>query len=356
MKKYEIVKSWLQNNIIKGILVPNDKLPSESELIKQFGVSRNAVRQAINELIKDHLVESRHGIGTFVLKKINESTSNIGLICYRIPSYISPKIIHGVNKIIQKSGYNLLLNESWYDLNIEKSLLSGLTQKNLAGLIITPVQGEGQQNNAEILKELEHRGIPIVLLDNDFPKYNFTSVVLADNNVGIKTAKYVWEAGHRDIGIIYSRNYRPKVLRKEGSLFFLSNAGSPVPEGRVFSIEGQVSGQRVYREIRFIVDNIEKLPSVFICSSDDEALVLMYILHKKGVNIPEDVSIISYDNSESSQFSSPRLTTVNHPSEYMGELVASMLLNKINNPGIKINSRTTIDSYVIKRDSVKIIL
>lgn len=355
MKKYEIIKNWLQNNISTGILVPNDKLPSESELMNQFGVSRNAVRQAINELIKDQLVESRHGIGTFVVKRRNDGTSNIGLICYRTSSYIFPKIIHGVNKIIQKSGYNLLLSESWYDLNIEKALILGLRQKNLGGLIITPVQDEGVRNNAKLLRELEQKGVPVVLLDNDFPEYNFTSVVLADKNVGIEAARYVWDAGHRDIGIIYSRNYRPKILRKEGSLFFLSNQGSPLSNDRIFGIEGQSSGRKVYREIRTIVDTVAKLPTVFICSSDDEALILMYILRKKGVKVPDDVSIISYDNSQSSQFSYPGLTTINHPSEYMGELVASMLLNKINNPGIRINSRTTIDSYVVKRDSVKVI-
>lgn len=353
MKKYEIVENWIKSKIESGMMIPGDKLPSESELMRQFGVSRNAVRQATNKLIKDDFLESRQGIGYFVMKRNTGKSTEIGFICYRTSSYIFPHIIHGANKIIQKNGFHLLLQESWYDLNVEKNLLINLEKKGVCGVVITPVYGTGEYNNVALLEKLESRGIPVVLLDSFFPEYSFSSVSLSDERAGWMAAKHLWTNGHHNVGIIYSKNYFPKILRRDGALRFFREHGSPVKEELVLGIEGQTSAKTVYGEIRRILKELQALPSAFICSSDDEAMILIHQLKKHGLSVPEDVSVISFDNSDVSRYSHPRLTTMNHPSEYMGEKVASVLLERINHPQIRLKSHTFIDSYVVNRDSVK---
>lgn len=353
MKKYEVVENWIKSKIESGMMVPGDKLPSESELMRQFGVSRNAVRQAANKLIKDALVESKQGVGYFVLKRNTSKSTEIGFICFRTSSYIFPHIIHGANKIIQKNGYHMLLHESWYDLSVEKNLLINLEKKGVSGVIITPVYGTSEYNNVALLERLESKGIPVVLLDSFFPEYSFSCVSLSDEQAGWMAAKHLWTNGHRNVGIIYSRNYFPKILRRDGALRFFREQGSPLQEELIQGIEGQTSAKTVYGEIRRVLKELKSMPTAFICSSDDEAIILIHQLKKRGVSIPEDVSIISFDNSDVSRYSHPRLTTVNHPSEYMGEKVASVLLERVNHPEIRLRSHTFIDSYVINRDSVR---
>jgi DNA-binding LacI/PurR family transcriptional regulator len=89
-----------------------------------------------------------------------------------------------------------------------------------------------------------------------------------------------------------------------------------------------------------------------ICSSDDEAIMLMYQARHHGIRIPEDLSIVSFDNSDLSKVSRPRLTSVDHPSEYMGELAATMLLNQMQRKELPLHTRTVIESKLINRDSV----
>ena len=144
MKKYETVQTFLRSKIESGLIVPGEKLPSESELMAQFGVSRNAVRQAINELIKERLVESQQGIGTFCVKRTQGGSMLIGMVSFRISSYIFPRLVSACNQTVQREGYTLLLNETWYDAAQERSVLLNLRKRGVDGIVITPVQEEGR--------------------------------------------------------------------------------------------------------------------------------------------------------------------------------------------------------------------
>lgn len=352
MKKYQIVSSWIREGIESGRIVPGDKLPSESELIRRFGVSRNSVRQAINELVRERLVETRHGMGTFCTKRSAQSSMNIAMVCLRMGSYIFPRIVQGCNRVLQKSGYTLQLNESWYDLEEEKRVLLGLPNKGVDGLILIPVNGEGIDTNAGLVKDLESEGLAVVLLDNEYAGYDFTSIVLDDFEGGVEGARHLWEAGHRQIGVLYSSNYRPKILRKDGVLHFLSSHQAEVRKDWVIGIDGQSSPFRTYGQIRALFRNGISLPTAMVCSSDDEAIMLMYQAKHHGIRIPEDLSIVSFDNSDLSKVSRPRLTSIDHPSEYMGELASTMLLNQLQRREAPLHTKTVIESRLIRRDSV----
>lgn len=79
----------------------------------------------------------------------------------------------------------------------------------------------------------------------------------------------------------------------------------------------------------------------------------MYRARHHGIGIPGDLSVISFDNSEPAKFSHPQLTSMNHPSEYMGELAATLLLNCIYCREEPLRTRTVIASSVVRRDSVR---
>ena len=353
MKKYERVMAWIREGIESGRIIPGEKLPSEPELMQRFAVSRNSVRQAIYELAKQKLVESRHGVGSFCLRRTQSKSMLIGLVCLRITSYIFPRIIQGCNKVIQKNGYSLLMNESWYDLKQERSTLVALREKRVDGIILTPVQAAGRNNNADLVKEIEDDGIAVVLLDNEYEGYDFSSVVLDDIQAGRTAAKLLWDCGHRQIGVLYSANYRPKVLRRNGVLEFLREQNLSPSDRWIIGIEGQTSAFRTYGQIRELFGMPGSLPTAMICSSDDEALMFIRQAQRRGINVPGDISVVSFDNSEPGRFSHPRLTTMDHPSEYMGELAATLLLNRIYHPETPIRSRNVIGSVVVNRDSVR---
>lgn len=351
MKKYQTVLTSLKRRIETQELGAGEKLPSESELIEQFGVSRNSVRQAIGELAKVGLVESRHGIGTFVRKSDTRQTMLIGMVCLRLSSYIFPRIIQGCNRILQKNRYDLLLQESWYDLREERRALMGFQERGVDGIILIPVNGADNENNSEIVHRIESDGTAIVLLDNEYLSYEFSSVLLDDQAAGYTAAEHLWELGHREIGVLFSSNYRPKVMRKEGVTKFLREAGASINDDYIIGIDGQVSPFHTYGQIRRLFSGTTRLPTGVVCSSDDEALMFIHQARKHGFRIPQDISVVSFDNSDVSKVTQPRLTTIDHPSEYMGEIAATHLIDRIRRREAIGPTRTTIRSDLIRRDS-----
>jgi len=354
MKKYEIIAQWVRDEIASGNIHPGDKIPSESELTKRFGVSRNAVRQALELLSGEGVTETLKGIGTFCRSKSidSDNSMNIAFVCFFSDSYIFPKMIKGCSQILYKEGYQLLLNQSEYNLEKEREILMNLKNKSVDGIIIEPVYSGAGESNKDLMMEINEQGIPIILLDNEFPEHEFSSIRMDDFNGGLQAAEYLWQCGHRDIGVFYQQDYLTKIRRKEGALEYLRQKGvSPENVMQIgFTGQGEQSTAFQMAEKIFQARNV---PTAFICSSDEDALQLINFAETQNYNTPDDISIISFDNSETAQLNQVSLTSFEHPSAYIGHLAAKLLLEQIQNREIGIRTNTVIAPRLLMRRSVK---
>ena len=134
-------------------------------------MSRNAVRQAIHNLIHEGSVESIKGVGTFCRTRLPDSSvsTNIGLVEFFISSYIYPEIIRGCYNTLSRKGFALLLNQSEYNLEQERTHSPGSAKEEGGGIIIAPIYGAGDRSNALLLEEIQNEGIAVVLCDDYFP-------------------------------------------------------------------------------------------------------------------------------------------------------------------------------------------
>ena len=134
--------------------LPGEKLPSESQLRAQFGVSRNAVRQAIKNLAREGWVESTKGVGTFCLSRLPPSqlTNDVAFVAFYASSYIFPEVIRGCDHILYKNGFHLILNQSEFDLDKERDILLALRKKRVDGIIIAPIYDGKNRSNAALLE------------------------------------------------------------------------------------------------------------------------------------------------------------------------------------------------------------
>lgn len=354
MKKYEMVAQWVRDEINSGNLHPGDKIPSENELTRQFGVSRNAVRQALDMLNGEGISETLKGIGTFVRSRSASphQTRNIGFVCFFTDSYIFPRIIRGCNQVLWKEGYQLMLNQSEYDLGKEREILLNLADKGVDGIIIEPVFSGSGESNMDLLLSIRERGIPVFLLDNEYPEHKFSSIRMDDFQAGYEAAAYLWEAGHRDIALFYQQDYLPKLRRKEGAIRFLSEKGIPAEKISQFGLEGQGDRSTADMAAHAFFDRAP-LPSAVICTNDEEALKLIRRGAEMGFRCPEDYSVIAFDNSEMAQQEQISLSSFEHPGAYIGHLAAKLILEQIANPDLGITTNSIIGPRLMKRRSVR---
>lgn len=355
MRKHQLVETWVRGRISAGALVPGEKLPSESQLCAQFAVSRNAVRQAIRNLVRDGLVESLRGVGTFCRSRLPQSqlSADIGLVEFFISSYIYPEIIRGCYNTLSRRGFSLLLNQSEYNLERERTILVELRRKKVGGIIIAPIYGAGDRSNALLLEEIQAEGTAVVLCDDYYPGRNFSSVTLDYYASGEEAASHLWTKGHRKIGIFYQKDFLVKANRMKGVLDFLGRMEAPVRPAWIVGFNGQGPASEAGTAAERFFRGAKELPSAFVCGNDEDALRLIEAAERHGLGIPADLSVMGFDNSDIARLEKISLTSVCHPSYEIGEKAASILLDKIFHPELRFVTRTIISPSLAERSSVK---
>jgi GntR family transcriptional regulator, arabinose operon transcriptional repressor len=355
MKKHEVIETWVRSRIEEGVLVPGQKLPSESQLSAQFDVSRNSVRHAIHNLIHEGSVETIKGVGTFCRTRLPDSphSTNIGLVEFFIGSYIYPEIIRGCYSTLSRRGFAVLLNQSEYNLEQERAILLDLRKKKVGGIIISPIYGAGDRSNALLLEEIQDEGTAVVLCDDYFPGRNFSSVTLDYLLCGEEAAAHLWKNGHRKIGIFYQKDFLVKATRMKGVLDYLGRQEAPVRDGWIVGFNGQGPTSEASAAAERFLKTAKELPSAFVCGNDEDALRLIEAAERRGIRVPDDLSVVGFDNSDIAQLEKISLTSVDHPSFQIGEKAANILLDKISHPETRFVTHTIITPSLVERSSVR---
>jgi GntR family transcriptional regulator of arabinose operon len=351
--KQQQIRQWVLDAIRSGQIIPGDKLPSESELCSKLGASRGSVRQAITALVNEGWLRSQKGVGTFCIMKDRRLTMDIGLICYHSGSYIFPRIARGCDQIAHRRGFHILLNQSDYDITREREILTKLRKRGVDGIVIEPIFDGSSPSNVDLLEEIEAEGVPVVLLDNYFPDRGFTRIAMDDAAGGRLVASHLWDKGHRSIGVAYGSGYLPKQLRRDGAAQFLKEAGAGIRADWIVECEEPVSSGRAFATLDAFLSRGSDLPTAMICTSDEEAVELYKAAQNRGKRIPDDLSVISFDNSSLAELPGISLTSVDHPGQYMGELATQVLLERVLNPGIACQTTSLISPRLIERGSVR---
>ncbi len=356
MTKYQRVEEWIVQGLKSGRFQPGDLLPSEIELCQLLSVGRNSVRTALSNLSHQGIVETRKGVGTFCLRSRQSSSMTVGFVSLYSQEYIFPLVVQGCNKILSRNDYHLVLAESRRDPSIEREVLQKLWKRGVDGILLQPSYDGRNPANLDLLREIQVSGVPVVLIDNHYPGEQFNAVVMNDRAGGRLAASHLWAHGHRHIGVVYHRTYFPKILRMQGAIDFLREMGHQVPDNWIVGFDrmGNLEEVRLRLTESFAREakNGGHFPTAFVCTNDQEAIELIRIAQGFGLSFPQDLSIVSFDNSSLANLPNLSLTSINHPSQHIGEIATNILLEKIRYQDLRSNTVTMIDPELVVRNSV----
>lgn len=238
-------------------------------------------------------------------------------------------------------GYHVLIsatdaNESYFKL---------AKQRNLDGIIIIGAYPD------QFFSDVKKTQIPIVLIDSYFDDHYFHNIQINDRYGGYIATKHLLEKGHRRIGIFTGRLKEGGVVKKrfEGYTDALKEYGLPVNDEDIF--EGTVDFDSGLKLADRLVSKKTDITAIF-CIADILAIGAMKGLHNRGVVIPDDISIVGFDDLVISQYVSPSLSTVHQNIAEKGEEAVRILFNSINgtNSG---KQESILPISLAERDSVK---
>ena len=327
------------------------------EIAKMAKVSHTTVSRAlndspfINQETKDRILEIAKRLNyvpNFNAKSlVLQKSHNIGLFFSTISKGTSSTFFHetviGVNSVL-KNRYNLSV-QSIDDYNDYMSL----DHSRFDGII---VMSQMDTDNAFIYKVVE-KAIPLVILNRE-SNINSTVNILAAEKAGAYSAvQYLAQNGHKDIAILEGKEgFISTVNRKDGYLQALIE--NKIEIRQEYMVGGNYDIESGYQGMRKLLD-LRNVPTAVFCSNDNMAVGAIKAVHEAGLRVPEDISIIGFDNSEFCKYVTPALTTVKKPIREMSTEGAGRLMDMLE--GREVNGeRIYISTELIVRESVVCII
>lgn len=333
--KYVEIMNWLETEIVNGDLAFGEKIPSENELGERFSISRQTVRQATSVLESKGFLERRRGSGTYVKYSVENNNlpiSNvrtIGVVTTYLNEYIFPAIIKGIDDVLIKKNYFVQMSLTYNNMEREAEILNNLLAKNLDGLIIEPAKTGLPNINQTIYEQIISRKIPCVLINAIYPNMSIPCVAMDDYACGKEAVECLVKNGHRKIGGLFKLDDMQGRLRYAGCVEALRRNGMSFAEGNLIWYTTEDKNEAFARHFSDRILKTAEKCTAMICYNDQMSREITRILYKHSKIIPEDISLISFDDSNldfQMEFGFS-LTTFRHPKEKLGQVAAETLLN-----------------------------
>ena len=276
---------------------------------------------------------------------VTRRSSIIGVVIPEISHSFFSEMTCGVEEVLDRAGYDILLCHSRNNPEKEKEEINTLVGSMVAGLIVASVQPERSPGP---MVDLARREIPFVLVDRFFPRYAYASVRVDDQAVGRLATSCLIDLGHQRIAHIQGPPVSPASYRLRGYQETLKAAGLAIRKEWIvpgsFDIE---SGGNAMRKLLAT----DTRPTAVFAANDPMAVGAVKACREAGLRVPEDISIVGAGNIEGQNDPSPFLTTLDWPREGLGRLAATLLLAAIENPAGKEREVRVLEPRLLVRQS-----
>ncbi len=332
--KYQLVYGTLERGIQAGRWKRGERLPSEAELVRQFGASRITVGRAVRDLQVAGLVERRAGSGTFVKVPRAAAGLSFGLL---IPDLGETEIFEPICQGMMASPLarqHALLwgSESGAAGSKEErawELCRQYVERKVSGVFFAPLELTPAKDevNRRIAQALDEAGIPVVLLDRTvvpYPERGHHDLVGIDNRrAGYLVTEHLLRLGARRIAFVAVPNAAATVeARESGWREALYAWDVPFDRALARRLDPGDAGQ-----VDALLSSAH--PEGIVCANDRTAGLLMHTLLALGRQVPRDVRLVGIDDVEYARLLPTPLTTLRQPTRQIGAVALAAMLDRI---------------------------
>lgn len=335
---YQYIMNDIKRKIAAGELKPHDPLPTQIELAKEYNTSEITSRRALSDLVQEGFVYRIRGKGSFVHDNPSAADSQAIRVIYfahrnhEVGTFIHPfftDMFDGIREVCEENGIIFYMWDMGENYNLPDDPHAGivlltLTEKENFDLTKLTAWQDENRRFLTVHFYYPHLGIPYVIVDNLTGGYLATQHLISQ--------------GHQRIGVILTGSSILDInqefsLRLQGYKLALSQHQIPFNSDLITVISGEderVSmGEEGFKRLMALPDP----PTAVFATSDYKAFGAMNAAREMGMKIPADISIIGYDDVMISEYSYPRLTSVNQNTRKLGRRAAEMLLFELGESG-----------------------
>lgn len=332
---------------------------SIKKIADKLGLSSGTVSMALNgqkgvsENTRSLVLKTAEGMGyTKHLQNKGAASGNIQLIIYKkhgdvvADTPFFSELIQGIEQGARQNGGRLLISYFYEGQDIEAQLGAITAAGSLGNVLLAT---EMQEEDLEIFSRLS---APMVILDSFYPGTKYDCIGIGNTHGACEAVRYLASMNHREIGYLSSsvkiRNFRE---REDGFIKGIRALGI-WPDIPFIQVELSPVAAGAVRDMERFLEQKPKLPTAFFADNDIIATSAISALKKAGYRVPEDISVIGFDDMPMNEIMDPPLSTMSVPKFRMGVIAVNRLFEIIREETEE-TLRIELTTSLVERGSVK---
>jgi GntR family transcriptional regulator of arabinose operon len=344
---YLQVRDYIVEQIEQGVFKSGELIPPERELAENLKISRYTVRRALQELVEEDILFRVQGSGTYVREKTNglaKRVDSIGIVMPFCDAEIEMMLLSGMQKALRGTPYSMTLYTTDNDSAKEAEGIRRLREEGVAGLIIMPSTDQGGGQGTVPLKR---EGFPFVLVDRAIEGLQ-TNCVVSDNvQGGNQAARHLLDLGHSQIAFVSHKGDLSSSIHDRLTGFREAFKERGLPVGPTFTYDFETGVKDLKQFL------IKRECTGLVVGNALVARDVVRACRELGLDIPEDFSIVSFDDLSIVKMLDVSLTTITQHTEAIGAKAVSLLIDQIENCDLEPGYLTQYyyPTRLIERDS-----
>ena len=322
------------------------------DVAKKAGVSISTVSRVINQSkpvrpkTRERVLEAIEELGyrpNAIARSLKvKHTQSIGIMVPDIANQFYPEVVRGIEDVANMYEYTIFLCNTDLDDDKELKYFSEMEEKQVDGLIFM-----GNILTDPLSREMKNADMPVVLIGSDHP--DLPSVTIDNILAAKKAVEYLLHKGHRRIAVITGKMKDPMMgrARLKGYREALENAG--IPWKSEWVVEGGYRFNSGYEGAKRLLILDERPTAIFV-ASDEMAIGAMRAILEKGLQIPDDIAVIGFDNVDMSGKVYPSLTTMGQPMYEMGAIGMRLLTKYLQGEEVQ-EDKVVMNFELVERES-----
>lgn len=349
--QYFQLQTWLIEQIEQGVFLSNDKIPTEAEIQKMTGLARATVRQAIQNLVNMGYLERKRRLGTFVIDRSEHQNKQtiVGILVPDIRLGYSPELARGAGDEAANNRHSIVLCNT-DDLFVKADYHADrLIDNGVSGVIFVPTAATDEKNY-KIIEKFNRHGIIVVLADRLIPDLDIDSVTTDNLDGAYHITRYLIKKGHRRIAVTLSTLFSTERARLDGYKKALLEDGITPADTLIFTTNTRFTEEHFRKVAEKMLSRKNEFTAIF-AGHDRIAFVISAVAKNMGIKIPQDLSVVGYDDLPFTVAHPLSLTTMHQPIYEIGQECMQLILSRIRGE-LPSSRKIILKSTLIERGSV----
>jgi LacI family transcriptional regulator len=284
---------------------------------------------------------------TFASSLRKQKTNTIGVIVHELNSNFITSVLAGIEKITNAAGYDMIIAHSAESYLKEAANALNFFHKRVDGVIASLAFNT---KNLDHFRHFDEKGIPVIFFDRVEESGENTKVIIDNYKCGYQATQHLIDNGCKRI-VLVTASLKRNVYSQRHKGYADALFDNGIPFNKDYVLIKDLSEQCGV-EAALQILKMKPLPDGAFITNDFSAAVCMQTLKEHGVNIPDDIAIVGFNNDAISKIVEPKMTTIHYPGIDMGEIAARNLINHLKGvSNIKHTNTIVVRSELIIRQS-----